>query len=305
MNIADDITKLVGNTPLVRLNKVTSECVACVVAKLEFYNPCSSIKDRIGKAMIDDAEKKGLINRDTVIIEPTSGNTGIGLAFVCASRGYNLILTMPDSMSLERQNLLKLLGAEIKLTPGYLGMQGAVDAAVKLAKQITNSYIPQQFKNPANPEIHRNTTAMEIWDDTGGKIDIFVAGVGTGGTITGVAAELKEKKPGIKIVAVEPSDSPVISGGKPGQHMIQGIGAGFIPDVFNKKLIDDIAKVGNNEAIQMAKNLARKEGILCGISSGAAVCASIKIARQQENKGRLIVTVLPDTGERYLSTSLF
>jgi cysteine synthase A len=305
MNIADDITKLVGKTPMVRFNKIASDCSADIIGKLEFFNPCSSVKDRIGKAMIDKAEEQGLINKNTVIIEPTSGNTGIGLAFVCAARGYKLVLTMPDSMSIERRNLLKLLGAELKLTPGNLGMLGAVDAAEKLAAQISNSFIPQQFKNPANPEIHKNTTAEEIWKDTDGKIDIFVAGVGTGGTITGVAEFLKAKKPEIKIIAVEPEDSPVISGGSPGPHMIQGIGAGFIPEVLDKKMIDEIVKVGNNEAIQMTRNLAKVEGILCGISSGAAVSAAIRIGKQQENMDKLIVTILPDTGERYLSTSLF
>ncbi len=305
MNIADDITKLVGKTPMVRFNKIASDCSADIIGKLEFFNPCSSVKDRIGKAMIDKAEEQGLINKNTVIIEPTSGNTGIGLAFVCAARGYKLVLTMPDSMSIERRNLLKLLGAELKLTPGHLGMLGAVDAAEKLAAQISNSFIPQQFKNPANPEIHKNTTAEEIWKDTDGKIDIFVAGVGTGGTITGVAEFLKAKKPEIKIIAVEPEDSPVISGGSPGPHMIQGIGAGFIPEVLDKKMIDEIVKVGNNEAIQMTRNLAKVEGILCGISSGAAVSAAIRIGKQQENIDKLIVTILPDTGERYLSTSLF
>jgi len=305
MNIADDITKLVGKTPMVRFNKIASDCSADIIGKLEFFNPCSSVKDRIGKAMIDKAEEQGLINKNTVIIEPTSGNTGIGLAFVCAARGYKLVLTMPDSMSIERRNLLKLLGAELKLTPGHLGMLGAVDAAEKIAAQISNSFIPQQFKNPANPEIHKNTTAEEIWKDTDGKIDIFVAGVGTGGTITGVAEFLKAKKPEIKIIAVEPEDSPVISGGSPGPHMIQGIGAGFIPEVLDKKMIDEIVKVGNNEAIQMTRNLAKVEGILCGISSGAAVSAAIRIGKQQENMDKLIVTILPDTGERYLSTSLF
>ena len=305
MNIADDITKLVGKTPMVRFNKIASDCSADIIGKLEFFNPCSSVKDRIGKAMIDKAEEQGLINKNTVIIEPTSGNTGIGLAFVCAARGYKLVLTMPDSMSIERRNLLKLLGAELKLTPGHLGMLGAVDAAEKLAAQMSNSFIPQQFKNPANPEIHKNTTAEEIWKDTDGKIDIFVAGVGTGGTITGVAEFLKAKKPEIKIIAVEPEDSPVISGGSPGPHMIQGIGAGFIPEVLDKKMIDEIVKVGNNEAIQMTRNLAKVEGILCGISSGAAVSAAIRIGKKQENMDKLIVTILPDTGERYLSTSLF
>ncbi|MFA6216769.1 MAG: cysteine synthase A [Candidatus Omnitrophota bacterium] len=305
MKIADDITKLVGNTPLVRINKLASGLEATLVAKLEFFNPLSSVKDRIGVAMINDAQNKGLIKKDTAIIEPTSGNTGIALAFVCASRGYRLILTMPDTMSLERRQLLKTLGAEIVLTPGVEGMSGAIRKAESLARETANSFMPQQFKNPANPAIHRETTAEEIWRDTDGKVDILVAGVGTGGTITGITEMIKARKPEFRSIAVEPKDSPVLSGGKPGAHKIQGIGAGFVPDVLRKELLDEIIQVSNDDAAETARRLARQEGILAGISSGAAVFAALAVGRRQENKGKLIVVILPDTGERYLSTNLF
>jgi len=303
--IAKDITELIGNTPLVRLNRITKDCVASVVAKLEFYNPCSSVKDRIGLGMIEAAERAGKIKKDTIILEPTSGNTGIALAFVCAVKGYKLVLTMPETMSLERRQLLSAFGAEIILTPGSEGMSGAVKKAEELAKGDKRYFIPQQFKNPANPEIHRRTTAKEIWDDTDGKVDILVAGVGTGGTITGVAEVIKKKKPTFRTIAVEPKDSAVLSGGKVGPHKIQGIGAGFIPEVLNRKVIDEIIQVSHEDAMKTARRLAREEGILAGISSGAATFAALEVGQRKENKGNLIVVILPDTGERYLSTELF
>ncbi|MEE8619269.1 MAG: cysteine synthase A [Dehalococcoidales bacterium] len=303
--IARDSSELIGNTPLVRLNRVTEGAKAEVVAKLESFNPLGSVKDRIGASMILDAEEKGLINKDTVIVEPTSGNTGIALAFVCAARGYRLILTMPDTMSLERRQLLSIFGAELVLTPGTEGMPGAVRKAEQLVAENSGYFMPQQFKNPANPEIHRLTTAEEIWRDTDGKVDILVSGVGTGGTITGVAEVIKLRKPGFKAIAVEPVDSPVLSGGKPGAHKIQGIGAGFVPDVVRLDLVDEIVKVTNEDAGIMAKRLAKEEGILAGISSGAAAWVALEVAKRPENEGKLIVVVLPDTGERYLSTWLF
>lgn len=303
--IAKDSSELIGNTPLVRLNHITAGIQAEVLAKLESFNPLSSVKDRIGVAMIVDAESRGLIKRNTVIIEPTSGNTGIALAFVCAARGYRLILTMPDTMSAERRQLLRILGAELVLTPGAEGMKGAIKKAEELAAQNKDSFIPMQFSNPVNPEIHRLTTAEEIWRDTEGRVDIVVAGVGTGGTITGVAEVLKKKKPGFKAIAVEPEGSPMLSQGKAGPHKIQGIGAGFVPDILRRDLIDEIITVGNEDAGETSRRLAREEGILAGISSGAAVWAALQIAGRLENEGKLIVAVLPDTGERYLSTWLF
>jgi cysteine synthase A len=303
--IARDLTETIGNTPLVRLNRVTDGAPAQVVVKLESFNPIHSVKDRIGAAMILDAESKGLINKNTVIVEPTSGNTGIALAYVAAARGYKLILTMPDTMSVERRQLLSIFGAQLVLTPGADGMKGAIKKAEELAAANPNYYVPQQFKNPANPEIHRLTTAEEIWRDTEGRVDILVAGVGTGGTITGVSEVLKKKKPGFKAIAVEPAGSPVLSGGKPGAHKIQGIGAGFVPDVFKKEFVDEIIQVTNENAGATARRLAKEEGILAGISSGAATWAAIEVAKRPENKGKLIVVIIPDTGERYLSTWLF
>jgi cysteine synthase A len=305
MKIANNILELIGNTPLVKLNNVTAGLDATIVAKLEYFNPCSSVKDRIGVAMIEAAENLGLLNRDSIIIEPTSGNTGIALALACVIKGYKLVLTMPETMSLERRNLLKILGAEIVLTEGKKGMSGAVAKAEELVKNNKKAFMPQQFKNPANPEIHRKTTAEEIWRDTDGQVDIVVAGVGTGGTLTGIGQALKSRKATLKIVAVEPADSPVLSGGAPAPHKIQGIGAGFVPDVLDKEVIDQLARVTNEEAMKTARRLAKEEGVLCGISSGAAVAAAIEVARQPENKGKLIVVIIPDTGERYLSTELF
>ena len=305
MRIAEDITELIGNTPLVRLQRVTDGAGAQVVAKLEFFNPANSVKDRIGVAMIDAAERGGLIGPDTIILEPTSGNTGIALAMVCAARGYRCVLTMPETMSRERRQLLRALGAELVLTPGPEGMPGAIAKAEELAKSDQRYFVPQQFENPANPAIHRATTAEEVWRDTDGAVDIFVAGVGTGGTITGVGEVLKERKPEVRLVAVEPAASPVLSGGKKGPHPIQGIGAGFVPGVFEATLIDEILPVSNDDAIDMARRLAREEGVLVGISSGAAVWAAVQVAHRPENAGKLIVVVVPDFGERYLSTPLF
>jgi len=306
-NIAKNLTDLIGNTPLLELSNYNAkyEVPAKLVAKLEYFNPLGSVKDRVGYAMIEDAEAKGLIKSGTVLIEPTSGNTGIALAFVSAAKGYRLILTMPETMSMERRNLLKALGAELVLTPGSEGMKGAINKAKELAETTPDSFIPGQFSNPSNPAVHRKTTALEIWNDTDGQIDIFVSGVGTGGTITGVGEVLKQKNPAIKIVAVEPADSPVLSGGKPGPHKIQGIGAGFVPDVFNADIVDEIIGVQNDQAFETSRKLAATEGLLIGISSGAAAYAATQLAKRPENSGKTIVVLLPDTGERYLSTVLF
>ena len=303
--IYDDITQTIGNTPLVRLNRITRGVGATVLAKLEFFNPLSSVKDRIGVNMIVAAEKAGRIKEDTIILEPTSGNTGIALAFVCACRGYRLALVMPETMSLERRMLLKALGAELILTPGAEGMRGAVRKAEELAATDPHYFIPQQFKNPANPEIHRLTTAEEIWRDTEGRVDIVVAGVGTGGTITGIAEVIKPRKPGFRAIAVEPAASPVLSGGKPGAHKIQGIGAGFVPDVLRLDLLDEIIPVTDEEAMTMSRRLAKEEGILAGISAGAAAHAALQVAARPENEGKWVVFIVPDSGERYLSTALF
>ncbi len=305
MKIANSVTDLIGNTPLVRLRHVTDGAVADVVAKLEFYNPAHSVKDRIGVAMIDAAEKAGRIKPDTIIVEPTSGNTGIALAMVCAARGYKCVLTMPESMSKERRMLLRAFGAELILTPASEGMAGAIRKADELAASDARYYVPDQFKNPANPEIHRKTTAEEIWRDTDGKVDFLVAGVGTGGTITGVGEVIKPRKPSFKVIAVEPDASPVLSGGPKGPHPIQGIGAGFIPEVLNTKVYDEIIRVKNDDALETARRVARQEGLLVGISSGAATWAAIQVARRPESKGKLIVVIIPDFGERYLSTPLF
>ncbi|MDR1584992.1 MAG: cysteine synthase A [Prevotellaceae bacterium] len=305
--IAKKLTDLIGNTPLLELGRIAKKhnVNARIISKLEYFNPARSVKDRIGLALIEDAEQRGIITPKTVIIEPTSGNTGIALAFVAASKGYKLILTMPETMSLERRSLLKALGAEIVLTPGFEGMGGAIRKAEELAKRYSDSFIPQQFQNEANPEIHRKTTALEIWNDTDGKIDILIAGVGTGGTVSGVGEVLKQRKPSVKVIAVEPADSPVLSGGNPGPHKIQGIGAGFVPKVFNPKVVDEIIKVKNEEAFASARELSLTEGLLTGISSGAALHAALQVAKRPENDGKTIVVVFPDTGERYLSTALY
>lgn len=305
--IAKNLTDLIGNTPLLELSNFNKKhnLEAAIIGKLEFYNPAGSVKDRIGLAMIETAEKQGLLNKDTVIIEPTSGNTGIALAFVAAAKGYRLIIALPETFSIERRNLMKALGAELILTPGSEGMKGAIRRATELAEATPNSFLPMQFKNPANPEIHRKTTAEEIWNDTDGDVDIFVAGVGTGGTITGVGEILKSRKPGVQIIAVEPTDSPILSGGNPGPHKIQGIGAGFIPDVLNTKIYDEVITVTNAQAIQTSRELSRTEGLLVGISAGANVYAALQVAKRPENKGKKIVTILCDTGERYLSTLLY
>jgi cysteine synthase A len=305
MNIAKDMTELIGKTPLVWLNRIDQECKAKIAGKLEFFNPASNVKDRIGVSMILDAERRGKIKPGMTIVEPTSGNTGIALAWVAAAKGYKLILTMPESMTTERRKILELLGAELVLTHAEEGMTGAINKANEILKESNGAFMPQQFENPANPQIHRETTAEEVWQDTEGKVDIFVAGVGTGGTITGVGEVLKARKSSVKIVAVEPSASPVLSGGRPCPHMIQGIGAGFVPDILNMKVVDEIVQIGNKESFNMAKRLAKEEGILSGISSGAAVAAAVKVAKRKANADKLVVVVLPDTGERYVSTELF
>src|SRR5512139_463705 len=303
--IAHFISELTGKTPLLKLNRLTKDCKAEVVAKLESFNPCGSIKDRIGFSMIEAAEKAGSIRKDTVILEPTSGNTGIALAFICAAKGYPLVLTMPDTMSEERIHLLRMFGAEVILTPGNEGMTGAVRSAEEMASKDSRYFIPQQFKNPANPNVHRETTALEIWEDTDGHVDVFVAGIGTGGTITVISDLIKKRNPEFKAIAVEPENSPVLSGGRPGPHKIQGIGAGFVPEVLRMDLVDEVIKVSNEDAGLLARRLAKEEGVLAGISSGAAAWAAIEVAKRQENEGKMIVVLLPDTGERYISTWLF
>jgi cysteine synthase A len=303
--IANFISELIGQTPLLKLNRVTAGCKGQVIAKLESFNPCGSVKDRIGYAMIETAEKAGLIKEDTIILEPTSGNTGIALAFICAAKKYPLVLTMPDTMSIERVHLLRMFGAKVILTPGNEGMTGAVRMAEEMASKDARYFIPQQFKNPANPEIHRKTTALEIWEDTDGQVDVLVAGVGTGGTISGISEVLKKRKPESRVIAVEPKNSPVLSGGRPGPHKIQGIGAGFVPEVFRADLVDEVIEVSDEDAGGMVRQLAKEEGVLAGISSGAAAWAAIEVAKRRESEGKMIVVILPDTGERYISTWLF